>query len=148
MASHLLGTRLLFDHLKTGGTNSRLLQRKLRDIAVSAVSLEWILADAEKAQLSPHARLKWRTNVVRFRERLTSEGGGVLPLSLRALEHWGRLQLLELKSTRSGVETELATEERLVIATAAANGLIYLCDPETWLEQLQHEIGLASEVVP
>jgi hypothetical protein len=148
MARWLLSTDVLIRHIGTGGQDFVLGAKRLRDIAVSGVSFEWILADIELRQdLAPAMRLKWRSNVTRFRDQLRSSGGDVPGLSLQALERWGRLQVLELKHQfkHAADSIHMPTEERLVVASAAAGGYIYCSDHRQWNRTIERELHLAIE---
>ena len=142
MAKYLLSTDLLIQHLGEGAASTALASRKMRDLAVCALSFEWIIAEAEK-KLEPQDRVKWRTNVTRFRETLLRNGGEVLAISEQALEQWGRLTILTL--VHKGVQ--MSTEERLVAATAAASGYIYLTQARDWNKAIEAGLEVAIEEI-
>jgi len=106
-----------------------------------------MLIDAERLS-DPVTRAKWRGNITRFREQLSSSGGDVPGLSLQAIERWGRAQLLDLQHRRrNDTVYAMPTEERLVVATAAASGYIYLSEFRDWIPTLIAELGLSVETV-
>jgi len=142
VAKYLLGTEALIRHLTRAP--SPVADLRMADVAVSAISCPWIMADAElDGDLDAHQRTVWRTNVSNFRSQLEAAGGDVLALSEKAIEQWGAVALLEL---RDG-EDEMPAEERFVVATAAANGLIYLAPARAWNRVLEERLGLAVRVV-
>lgn len=147
MAKYLLSTDLLLQYLQEAGASTSLSSRKLKDLAVSALSLEWIVADSERMQITPNDRRKWRTNVTRFREILLRSGGEVLALSEQAIEQWGKVELLTLthRETQDSEPHSMSTEERLVVATAAAGGYIYLTHMRDWNATIEVELGITVE---
>lgn len=141
---YLSATDFLLEHLAGGG--AALSRHLLSDLAVSAVTLEWILADVELDEtLSSIDRNRWRTNLANFRKALTQAGGSVPSVSEKALESWGKARLLDLRHDYGDGPEEMPSEERLVIATAAELGLIYLTPPRDWNETLRNNFGLAIE---
>jgi hypothetical protein len=147
---YLLGTDALIDQLQAG-EKSPAATIELSDLAVSAISFEWLLADIEKNRgFNAEQRVAWRANVQNFRSQLVEQGGQVLPLSLEALEIWGRLMLLDLHDERTVAGKKrriaLSAEERLVIATAIERGMIYLTPQRAWNRILQDRRGLAFQV--
>ena len=141
---YLAATDYLLDHLVTGGAGMSPVQ--LADLAVSAVSLERILADVElDGELSASERSKWRTNLANFRKLLVQSGGQVPAVSGEALEQWGKVLLLNLQHDYGYGPEEMSAEERLVVATAADLGLIYLTPHRQWNDTLREDYGLAIE---
>ncbi len=147
MARWLLSADVLISHLKSGARGTALADRRLKDLAVSALTFEQVLADLERASLSPEARVKWRTNITSFREQLLAQGGAVPAISKETIEKWGRLQVLDLKHQDPEGSMEMSTEERFVVATAAALGLIYVTQPRDWNGKLQDELQIAIEIL-
>jgi hypothetical protein len=119
----------------------------LRELAVSGISFEWMLIDAERIG-DPVVRAKWRANIVRFREQISLSGGDIPGISLQAIERWGRVQLLPLSHRMTdGTSYDMPTEERLVVATAVASGYIYLTEPRDWNSILVAELAVSLETV-
>ena len=141
----MVATELLMEHLL--GRSASIVY-PLPDLAVSAVTLEWIQADVELDQdLQPSERSKWRTNLTNFRKTLVQSGGEVPALSENALERWGKAMLLDLTHDYGLGPQEMPSEERLVVASASELGLIYLTSPRDWNYALENEFGLAVEVI-
>lgn len=141
---YLAATDYLLNHLVTGGAGVSPVQ--LTDLAVSAVSFERILADVElDSELSAADRNKWRTNLANFRKLLVQSGGQVPALSGDTLERWGKILLLDLQHDYGDGPEEMSAEERLVVATAADLGLIYLTPRRQWNDMLRDEYGVAVE---
>lgn len=145
MARFLLSTEILVITAKGADSALRddgLLGRMpLADVAVSALSLEWIAAEAEVApSYSALLRKKLRQNLQWLRIRIEAEGGSVLYISSEVLRHWGDVFLLDLKDDSGG---EIPTEERLVVATALAEGLTYFCYEHDWCKVLAEKLGVS-----
>jgi hypothetical protein len=141
---YLAATEFLIDHLSGGGNPPPPVA--LSELAVSAVSLEWILVDVETSdELSPGERSKWRTNVTNFRKLLVQSGGSVTAVSEQTLEEWRKAMLLDLTHDHGEGPEEMSSEERLVVATASELGLIYLTPRRDWNEALRDEYGLAIQ---
>ena len=146
----LLGTEALKQLLKSGDVTLA-----AADVAVSEISFQWLLADIERsARLKPDDRIQWRSNVVNFRQLLVAQGGRVLGLSRAAIEIWGRLAVMDLAHTppatargKPAKPKPLASEERLVIATAIELGLIYLTPLRDWIGRLSDAHGLAYKAI-
>src|SRR4051812_19076236 len=102
----MVATDLLIEELL--GRGSALARYPLADLGVSAVTLEWILADVETdAHMSSGDRSKWRTNLTNFRKGLVQSGGEVPALSEGALERWGKAMLLDLTHNDGAEEYEM-----------------------------------------
>ncbi len=148
MAKWLLSTEVVVAVLGEGNTTRILGSRPLREVAVSAVSFEWISADLELAAIRPSQRQQLRTNVTRFRELVRASGGQIPAISTRALERWGRLLVLSLEHSRSAGSKELMpVEERLVVATAASEGLVYTTFRRGWNTTLETDLGISLELL-
>jgi hypothetical protein len=147
MARWLLSTEIVIAVLAEGDAFRLLGARPLRDIAISAVSFEWIAADLELASLDPATRQQLRTNIVRLRELIRASGGEIPAVSLQALERWGRLQVLDLRHHYDPDKepTRMPVEERLVVATAAASGFVYVTYARQWNAILLADLRLAIE---
>ena len=149
MARYLVSTELLVDFIY-GGAPDTLAGMHPRDLAVSALSFEFILAEIEgNSALTPVARRQWRSNVVQFRQRLRATGGEIINISERTLEKWGQVWNLNLSHTYSYAEgaVEMSSEERLVVATASAEGLIYLTPQRDWNAEIENKLQLVVQVV-
>ena len=141
---YLAATELLSAHLS--GIDRPTASVPLAELAISAVSLEWILADAElDEEISAPERNNWRTNVTNFRKLLIQSGGMVTAVSEDCLEQWGKAILLKLEHQFDGEPEAMSSEERLVVATAKELGLIYLTPARDWNETLRSDFGLAIE---
>jgi hypothetical protein len=155
MARALMSTDVLAACL--GGQRSRSLARlPLSELAISALSLEWIIADAERAAtLEPWERRAWRANAAAFARAIHTAGGEILGISNETISAWGRTTILDLVHVQvtatGGVAAEvflhMPTEERLVVATASASGLVYLTFRRDWNEKLEESLGLSVEMV-
>ena len=142
----MVATELLLEELVGGGAS--LSSFPLADLAVGAVTLEWILADVEMdTQLHPSERSKWRTNLTNFRKALIQAGGTVTAVSEEALERWGKAMLLDLRHGSGTASYGMPVEERLIIATAAELGLIYLTSRRDWNDTLQEAFGLSIQEI-
>jgi hypothetical protein len=148
MATWLLSTEITIDVLAEGNAINFLGKAHLRDFAISAVTFEWIAADLELQPLQPAIRQQLRTNLNRLREQLRQQGGEIPALSTQALQHWGRLLVLTLQhrpNPSSGPET-MPVEERLIVATAAASGFVYVTPHRDWNSALV-EFGISVEEI-
>jgi hypothetical protein len=141
---YIVATEYLLDHLVNGDTSFPSVP--LSELAVSGVTFETILASVELDEtISPADRGKWRTNLANFRKLLTQSGGEVPGVSTETLERWGKVLLLDLTHDYGDGPEEMSVEERLVIATAADLGLIYLTPVRDWNDALRDDFGLALE---
>jgi hypothetical protein len=141
LARFLLSTELLLDLIHRGGSDE-LGAISSRDLAASALSFELILAEIDRdLSLTPVTRRQWRANTVSFRQRFRARGGRIIAISESTLEKWGHIWNLELYHTYSHAEgpVEMSSEERLVVATALAEGLIYVSLQRDWNAEIENK---------
>lgn len=146
----LIGAEPLIEYL--GGEDfdeGAISGRPLADIAVSAVTFEWLIADAESdPELSADARGMWRTNLNHFRKQLEQSGGECPALTHKDLSHWGKLLIADLEHKyEDGEVKRMPNEERLAIATALEFGYIYFTKARDWNAVLQSRFRLSLQTV-
>ena len=148
MATWLLSTETTVDVLAEGNAITFLGKAHLREFAISSVTFEWIAADLDLQSLQPAVRQQLRTNLSRLREQLRQQGGEIPAISTEALQYWGRLLVLNLQHRRdpNSEPESMPTEERLIVATAAASGFVYVTPRRDWNSALT-EFGISVEEV-
>jgi hypothetical protein len=147
LARVLLSTEFLVEGLHRGLSGP--LDFRLRDVAVSAVSIALILAQLEADhKLTPAGRRRWRSNVLNFRQGLRAAGGQVTDVSERTLERWGEMWNLDLHHVYNHSEgpVEMSSEERMVVATAVSNGLIYLTPKRDWNAEIEARLNVSLQI--
>jgi hypothetical protein len=148
LARFLVSTELLVDFLHRGASQA-LATIPVRDLAVSALSFALVLAEVEADRtLTPASRQQWRSNVLGFRQALRAQGGQITDVSERTLEKWGEIWNLQLFHVYSQAEgpVEMSSEERMVVATALTNGLIYLTPDRDWNAEIEDKLQVAFQV--
>lgn len=147
MARWILSTDLVIEFLRRG--EGLIGPIKLPDLAVSALTFNYILAEVEYSALQPAERSRFRTSVLRFRDMLRASGGEIPTLNGEALEQWGRVHLLKLqhRNLEIGETFEMPTEERLVVATAVASGYVYITQKRDWNPVLEKALNLQLKII-
>ena len=148
MARWLLSTDVVVEFLGRG--NDLLESVPLNEVAVSALSFAYILAEIEiDKDLQPIERSRLRANVTRFRDLLRTSGGDIPIIGPEAIDAWGRVHLLELfhANAETGEKEEMATEDRLVVGIALALGYVYVAFERDWNAVLERELQLPIKIV-
>jgi predicted nucleic acid-binding protein len=145
----ILSSEVVVEYLRRGGKLAALTTVPLRDIAVSALTFSWILAEAENSHLQAIDRSRWRTTIIRFRDVLRAGGGDIPALSAEAIQAWGQIHLLHLHHTdpATGIISEMPTEDRLVVAIAIASGYIYVTHHRDWNSTLEEQMKLPLQII-
>ncbi len=150
MLRWLLGTDLLVKYFQEGDRLPLFCGRHAHEIAVSAVSIEWLLQTTERSsQFSPIERERWRENILFFREYLFSYGGAVLDVSKEAWEVWRTLGLISMKwhPVEGTDDIEMPVEERIVLATAVASQLTFLTTSQDWISTSGSSVPVRIEII-